>query len=511
MRLRSPGFRPLVRRTLPALAVLATALTVTVPLALPCPAKAATTELVAGGLNRPVYVTGVDYAGVGRLLYIVEQPGVIRVMVDGVLQGTPFLDIDALVPDISGTDERGLLGLALDPDFQNSGVFYVDYINLSSNSVIARYHIQSGNPLLADASSAEVVLTQDQPYTNHNGGCLQFGPDDGYLYIGFGDGGSAGDPGNRAQNGMVLLGKILRIDVNGVATYTIPPDNPFVGNPNFLDEIWAYGVRNPWRYSFDRQTSDLWIADVGQNAWEEVDFEPASDPGGHNYGWRLLEGTHCYNPPTDCDPDGVTTLPIYEYPHPTGYSITGGYVYRGAAIPSFQGEYFFADYVTSKIWSLHQTGLSVVVTDRTLELAPTSGSINSISSFGQDPDGELYICDRGGTTTGEVWKIIPDPTDVAGRPLSGDRLQIGLDSPNPFGDRLQFRVNALGDGPVSVGVINVEGQRVRDLAPAGAATGEHAFTWDGKDDAGRTVPSGVYFLRAGQGNQQVSRRIDFLR
>lgn len=243
---------------------------------------------------------------------------------------------------------------------------------------------------------------------------LAFGPNDGYLYIGMGDGGSGGDPQNRAQNDGELLGKMLRIDVDGGLPYGIPPDNPFVEPGLPLDEIWAKGLRNPWRYSFDRLTGDLYIGDVGQNLYEEIDFQPASSTGGENYGWRLMEGNHCYNPPSNCDPGGLI-YPIYEYTHggsPFRCSITGGYVYRGNAIPDLQGTYFFGDYCSGQIWSFRYDGSSVTeFTERTSQLAPGGGmSIDEISSFGEDAEGNIYIVDLGG----EVFKVISCRGDANG-------------------------------------------------------------------------------------------------
>jgi len=365
-----------------------------------------TTERVASGLSSPIFVTSPP--GDGQRLFIVEQPGRIKILQDGQVLNTPFLDIDGRV--LSG-GERGLLGLAFHPDYDINGYFYVDYTNNSGNTVISRFEV-TADPDLADSSSESILLTIAQPYSNHNGGMIAFGPNDGYLYIGMGDGGSGGDPQNRAQSDSVLLGKMLRIDVDGGSPYGIPPDNPFAGPGYPLDEIWAKGVRNPWRFSFDRLNGDLYIADVGQSQWEEIDFQPASSAGGENYGWRLMEGDHCYDPPSNCDPGGLT-YPIYEYSHggtPFRCSISGGYVYRGNAIPQLPGTYFFADYCSGQIWSFRYDGSNITeFTDRTAELAPDSGYvISDISSFGEDGSGELYIVDLGG----EVFKIVPVPQTV---------------------------------------------------------------------------------------------------
>lgn len=356
---------------------------------------------VASGLSSPVFVT--SPAGDLQRLFIVEQPGIIKILKDGVILPDPFLDIAARV---SFGGERGLLGLAFHPDYDNNDYFYVNYTNNSGNTVISRFEV-TGDPDIADPASEFILLIISQPFSNHNGGMIAFGSSDGYLYIGMGDGGSGGDPGNRSQNDGLMLGKILRIDVDGGDPYGIPPDNPFVGPGNPLDEIWAKGLRNPWRFAFDRLAGDLYIGDVGQNAWEEIDYQPASSLGGENYGWRFMEGNHCYNPSNDCDPGGLT-YPIHEYSHggsPFRCSVTGGYVYRGSAIPDLQGRYFFADYCSDQIWSLLYDGDNVTeLIDRTAELDPGEGlTINDISSFGEDAAGELYIVDLGG----EVFKVVP--------------------------------------------------------------------------------------------------------
>ena len=331
-------------------------------------------------------------------LFVLEQnTGRIRVIREGTLLATPFLDLGSL---ISSGGERGLLGLAFHPKYLTNGYFYVDYTNTAGNTVIARYKVTS-NPDIADPSSAVILKTITQDFANHNGGQLAFGPD-GNLYVALGDGGSGGDPNARAQDLNVLLGKILRLDVDAGAPY-IPNDNPFVGTDG-LDEIWAYGVRNPWRFSFDRLTGDLYIADVGQGAWEEIDFQPADSVGGENYGWRCYEGDAEYNT-TGCADPGTMVFPILTYDHSGGAcSITGGFVYRGCAMPGLHGTYFYADYCADFVRSFrYQPGDAIPPTwqDRTAELGPFDGAI---VSFGQDSDGELYIVSSGGT----IYKIVPD-------------------------------------------------------------------------------------------------------
>ena len=319
-------------------------------------------EPVASGFDEPVYVAS---AGDERL-FVVEQPGRIRVIQDGAALETPFLDIRALVN--SRGNEQGLLGVAFHPAYASNGEFFVNYTRQPDGAtVIARYSV-SGDPNAADPNSAEILLTIDQPEANHNGGLVAFGPD-GYLYIGMGDGGGAGDRHGTIGNGQdpnALLGKMLRMDVD-------------TGDVS----IWAKGLRNPWRFSFDRVTGELYIADVGQGSHEEVNFQPASQ-GGENYGWRIMEGAHCFNPRQGCDQAGLV-LPIAEYDHGSGCSVTGGYVYRGSQYPWLNGVYLFADYCSGIVWSLERdAGGRWIMTER-LDVD------FNVSSFGEDASGELYL------------------------------------------------------------------------------------------------------------------------
>ncbi len=334
-----------------------------------------------GGLERPTYLTD---AGDDRL-FVLEQPGRIRIIQNGQLLDQPFLDITDLV--LSTGNEQGLLGVAFSPDYKTNRQFFIDYTRQPDGAtIIARYTVADSTPNTADPASAKTILTIAQPEPNHNGGQLQFGPD-GYLYIGMGDGGGQGDhhgPIGNGQNLGVLLGKLLRINVSKTDTYSIPDGNPF-GN-----EIWAYGLRNPWRFSFDRSTHDLYIADVGQDLYEEVDFQPASSKGGENYGWRIMEGLHCYSPSSGCDQSGLV-LPVAEYSHDEGgCAIVGGYVYRGQQYPVINGVYFFADYCSGYIWSLQRDGSGAWQKTKRLE------SHLNVSSFGEDRNGELYVVDLGG-------------------------------------------------------------------------------------------------------------------
>jgi uncharacterized protein (TIGR03437 family) len=337
---------------------------------------------LAGGLTLP---SDLQHAGDGSgRLFVVQQNGRIQIWRDGALVQRPFLDIASRV--LSG-GERGLLGLAFPPGYATRRHFYVNYTDRQGDTVVARYRLTS-DPEIADASSEELILRIDQPYSNHNGGQLRFGPD-GYLYIGMGDGGSAGDPQNNAQNRSVLLGKLLRLDVEGTATpYGIPSDNPFAGGSAGRGEIWALGLRNPWRFSFDRDTGDLWIADVGQNRAEEVNFTSAGSRGGENYGWDIMEGLQCYPASAACSRESLV-LPVLEYGRSEGCSVTGGFVYRGRRFPSLRGSYVYGDYCTGRIWGVRREGERWV--NRLL-----FDSEFAISTFGEDESGEIYVADHGG-------------------------------------------------------------------------------------------------------------------
>ena len=340
-------------------------------------------QRIVTGLNLPLDIV---HAGDSRL-FIVQQRGQI-VIYDGTkVLPTPFLDIRSLV---SCCDERGLLGLAFHPAYAQNGFFFVYYTMPNGDIALARYSVSAANRDQADSSSATIVLTiPHTEFANHNGGNLVFGPD-GYLYLGPGDGGSGGDPHNHAQDLSQLLGKILRIDVDTLL-YRIPASNPFRNTNGARPEIWAYGVRNPWRFAFDRETGDLLIADVGQDLWEEVDFQPATSIGGENYGWRRMEGNHCYNPATNCQ-TGSPVTPVIEYSHSEGCSITGGYRYRGTRYPLMRGIYFFGDYCSGTIWGATQQSDGTWTRHTLLSTSPKL----AISSFGEDVNGELYVADLNG-------------------------------------------------------------------------------------------------------------------
>ena len=357
-------------------------------------------EQVASGLSLPVAIT---HAGDTRL-FLTQQRGTVVIWDGTRILPAPFLDVTNLV---LCCDERGLLSVAFHPKYKENGFFYVDYTETAGpgTTVIARYRVSPIDPNRADPASAKVLLRIAQPFANHNGGQLQFGPD-GYLYIGMGDGGSAGDPGNRAQNLAERLGKILRIDVDSGDPYGIPPSNPFVTTSGARPEIWAYGLRNPWRFAFDRATSDLWIADVGQGSFEEIDFQPSTSIGGENYGWRRLEAGHCFNPSSNCE-NFTNVKPVIEYSHTAGAcSVSGGYVYRGSRYQRLAGTYLYGDYCNGMIWGATHPSNSFSNTHLLID------TTLAISTFGEDLNGELYVADYN---SGRLYHIASTLPPVAKR------------------------------------------------------------------------------------------------
>ena len=357
----------------------------------PAPATAVDLKLVADGLESPLFA-GNAGDGSGRL-FVLEQAGRVRVVRDGRLVTASFLDISAR---ISAGGERGLLGIAFAPSFATDGRFFVDYTDRDGNTVVSEFRAPDPTADRADPGSERVLLRIRQPFANHNGGALVTGPD-GLLWIATGDGGSGGDLLGNGQSLDVLLGKLLRIDPRAVAggPYGIPADNPFVGRAGARAEIWAYGLRNPWRFSFDRATGDLWIGDVGQGTIEEVDHLPAGARAGPNFGWNTMEASACFDPPKGCDRAGLV-LPVAEYGHDRGCAITGGYVYRGVGVPGLAGTYLYADYCSGTIW-----GLDAATGKPTPRVLRESGL--SVSSFGEDEAGELYVVDLAG---GRLMRIV---------------------------------------------------------------------------------------------------------
>jgi glucose/arabinose dehydrogenase len=341
------------------------------------------------GLRFPVDLTHAG-DGSGRM-FVVEKAGRIKIVRDGKVQEGSFLDIEPRVR--SSGSEQGLLGLDFHPKFSENGRFFVNYTDLNGDTVVSEFGL-TDNDDRADPASERVLIKIEQPATNHNGGQVKFGPD-GYLYIGMGDGGSAGDPEGNAQNLDALLGKMLRIDVDGEKPYAVPADNPFKGRSGARPEIWAYGLRNPWRFSFDPETGDMYIGDVGQNLWEEIDFQPKGSSGGENYGWDYTEGSHEFEMPRGYDTSGIT-FPVFEYGRDDGCSVTGGYVYRGDEFPALAGTYLFSDFCTGKLWGLRKKD------GGDWEWSMLKDTDVQPSSFGEGPDGSVYILDF---PNGKVFKI----------------------------------------------------------------------------------------------------------
>ncbi|WP_418513358.1 PQQ-dependent sugar dehydrogenase [Corallibacter sp.] len=405
-------------------------------------------EPYASGFTNPV---SIKHAGDNRL-FIVERAGVIKIVNnDGSTNPTPFIDINTLVSNSGG--ERGLLGLAFHPNYLTNGFFYVNYINNNGDTVISRFVTNPPDNNTANPSTEEILLTIAQPYSNHNGGDIAFGSD-GYLYIATGDGGSGGDPENRSQNLNSLLGKLLRIDVNtasGGNNYRIPSDNPFVGTANARDEIWAYGLRNPWRFSFDRQTNDIWIADVGQNDIEEINMVPITTAG-VNYGWRCYEGNSAYNT-TGCPDVNTITFPVSQYSHSGSgafkCSISGGYRYRGTAQSTLSGLYFFADYCSNEIGILEYNGT-------TWDMSFTQQySGNNWTAFGEDVDGEIYVA---GLSSGNIFKIVDTNLSTDEFNLSSIKMY-----PNPTNDMVYFDNSSATNNISKIIIYNIQGTAIKTV------------------------------------------------
>ena len=431
----------------------------------------------ASGLTSPV---GITHAGDNRL-FVVNQRGYIHIISpDGIVMNQPYFDIHERV--VYG-GERGLLGLAFHPQYKTNGYFYVNYVGKGDSTHISRFKVNTENPDLADPQSEFKLMTIFQPYSNHNGGDLCFGPD-GYLYIGLGDGGSGGDPGNRSQNKMEYLGKMLRIDVNQGNPYSVPVTNPFYGSTSARNEIWALGLRNPWRFSFDRLTGDLWIGDVGQNAFEEINFQPANSKGGENYGWRCYEGNQPYSN-IGCVSANKLTFPVHTYPLDQECSVTGGYVYRGTTSSPFYGFYFFTDYCSDRIWTLHKVADTWVKED----FGRFSG--NNFSAFGEDSSGRLYVA---GLSSGKIFRIDDQSTNlnIIEKPMGVKITHV------PFSTFIQLRTERNDKPEIQISVYDIRGTKHFQKSIQ-EQTYEFNLGF---------LPAGIYFLKVTiDGNSQIQKLI----
>ena len=436
------------------------------------------------------------------LLYVVEQGGVIRVFVNDpdVTEASSFLDIDARV---SSGGETGLLGLAFHPDYAENGLFYVSYTAGSPlRSRVSQFSLGEPDvyPPIANPDSEVILLEIAQPFSNHNGGGLAFGPD-GYLYASFGDGGSGGDPEENGQDDTTLLGAILRLDVDGGGTapdcggpeanYTVPPNDLADGPGGSCDEIYAWGLRNPWRFSFDRDTGAGWIADVGQNQWEEVDRMA----NGGNYGWNTYEGDVCFDGPCDPDTDAVI-FPVWVYNHSLGCSITGGYVYRGSEVPELAGRYVYGDYCSGRIWALTDIGLGEFENEQL-----GVGTFSNLTSFGEDAAGELYFVRQNG----RVYRFFSetDTSNGEGVPERGPRLRLA--GPNPFRAQTAVAFELAEAGPARLAVYDVLGREVAVLHDGPAAASETVRL------AAGALPAGVYVVRLETGRTEQTLKVLLIR
>ena len=424
--------------------------------------------------------------GTNRLFVVEQHDATVRVFEnDSTTSDAPvFLDLG----EINTANEEGFLGLAFHPEYATNGYFFVYYsMGGPRRSVISRFSVDPSNPNLADPTSELIILEVNQPYSNHNGGQLAFGPDDGYLYIGLGDGGDGGDPQDHGENPKTLLGSILRIDVNNsteAEPYAIPADNPFVGNTDeWREEIFAYGLRNPWRFSFDPPTGNLWAGDVGQRTLEEINLIEK----GKNYGWDIMEGTSCFEPSQECNMDNLEQ-PIWEYVRSLGRSVTGGYVYRGERVDDLVGKYIYADYITGNIWALSYDGVNPTQNE---DIVPDSGL--RIAAFGVSEDNSLYIC----AFNGSIYRIskLEGVSNEDQPVLPQYSATLGVNYPNPFRSRTTIPFTLGTSSQVDLAVYDVLGRRVKTLMRGTFTAGLHTPEWVGVSNTGDALPGGVYFYR----------------
>lgn len=447
--------------------------------------------------SEPIFLTHSN-DGTNRV-FVVEQRGNIIVHDNDseASETTVFLDIS---DSLATGSELGLLGLAFHPDYANNGVFFINYTAPLGSRWETRISKLTASGNQADITSEEIILRVAQPFLNHNGGMIAFGTD-GFLYIALGDGGSGGDPQRNGQNTMTMLGSILRIDVdtpNGETQYSIPADNPFIGSSTALEEIFAYGLRNPWRFSIDPQTGQIWAGDVGQNRLEEIDLIES----GKNYGWRLMEGFDCFNP-SNCDQAGLT-LPIVDYSHSAGScSVTGGTIYRGAARPELQGAYIYGDFCSGRIWMLRYENGQVTADSLLLNT-----NLN-ISSFGTDEQQELYVINLSGA----IYRFNESIPTGTGEDINNAPEQITLKQnyPNPFNPTTTIKYSVQNNQTILIEIFNSLGQKIKTLVNRTHTPGEHSIFWNGQNDEGAGLPSGIYYYQFIAGSQVIARKMILLK
>lgn len=433
------------------------------------------------------FITPVDIANAGdERLFVVEQRGLIKIVQpNGSVLERPFLNIQNR---IAFGGEKGLLGIAFHPEYENNGLLYVNYSNPSGDTHIASFKV-SDDPNLVNSATEQILLTINQPFGNHNGGCLKFGPD-GFLYIGLGDGGSARDPQNNSQNNNSLLGKMLRIDVADGNTYGIPTDNPFINNPNIPDEIWATGLRNPWRFSFDRLTDDLWIADVGQNSFEEINKVTIESEAGINFGWRCYEGNVILND-NGCINSNQFQYPVFTYPTilDFGLSITGGYVYRGVQNPNLYGKYIYGDFISGRIWALTSMDNGEYDNQEISRIG-----FNEISTFGENETGELFMA---AYSSGKIYKIeqtFSTSTEIV------DNLAQVLIIPNPVKEQFEVQIHTKNEVAIKLELVNLIGTIVQTKEQI--INDQTSISFDIKD-----LSPSTYFLRISDERKIITRKI----